>query len=444
VVLVEQDQRLGGACLNRGCIPSKALLHAALLVKEARESGRMGITFAEPRIDLAAMRAWKDGIIAKLAEGIKGLAARRNVTVLRGRGVFEDAKTLRVETEQGQQFVKFQHAIIAVGSEALMPKIFDLGNRRIMTSTEALELDQIPADLLVVGGGYIGMELGTVYASLGSRVVLVEALPAILSGADPDLVRPIKRYAAENFKEVRTGAKVVQMATDGKKVKAVMQKEGAVVEELYDAVLIAIGRVPSNKNLGLENTRVQLDDRGFIRINDRRETDEPGIYAVGDIAGGALLAHKASKEAKVAVDALCGEQSTFMHTVIPAVVYTDPELAWAGLTESEAQAKGIPFKTEKFPWSASGRALTLNRPDGMTKLIIDPQTERVLGVGIVGYGAGDLIAEGVLAIEMAATAKDVGESVHAHPTLSETLMESAEAFYGMATHSYSSKRKAAE
>lgn len=437
VILVEQDKRLGGVCLNRGCIPSKALLHATKLLKEAKESSFRGISFSEPKIDLGKMRAWKESILSKLSQGIQGLANRRNVEVLHGRGYFDDSSTLRVETAQGQKFISFENAIIAVGSKPALPAAFDLGNPRVMTSTEALELEDIPEKLLIVGGGYIGMELGTVYCTLGSKVVLVEALPAILTGADPDLIRPVIKYAEENFQEVRVATKVLKMSTSGKQIKVVFEKESKKVEELYDRVLVSVGRVPNCKDMGIENTKIQRDDKGFIIVSSQQQTDDSRIYAIGDVVGGAMLAHKATKEARIAVEAIFGEPSAFQNIVIPAVVFTDPEVAWAGLTEAEARAKNIPVQVAKFPWAASGRALSFDRTDGMTKLIIEPETERILGIGISGAGAGELIAEGVLAIEMGGTAKDLAESVHPHPTLSETLMECAESFYGYATHTYS-------
>jgi dihydrolipoamide dehydrogenase len=444
VVLIEQEKRLGGVCLNRGCIPSKALLHASKLITEAAESGIRGIHFQKPSIDLVAMRAWKNSILEKLAGGIAGLAQKRNVEVMTGRGYFEDSQTLRVETENGQKYLTFDQAIIAVGSKASMPAAFDLGNPRIMTSTEALEIEEIPKSLLVVGGGYIGMELGTVYATLGSSIVVVEALEAILAGADADLARPVVRRAEKLFKEIRVKTKVVKMATAGKLIKVNLEVDGEKKEELYDGVLVSVGRVPNCDDFGLENTKVKQDEKGFIRVNDRQQTDDPGIFAIGDVAGGVLLAHKATKEARIAVEVITGEMSVFEDIIIPAVVFTDPELAWCGLTEAEARQKNIPVEVAKFPWSASGRALSFDRTDGLTKLIIDPDTERILGVGIVGAGAGELIGEGVVALEMGATARDLAESVHPHPTLSETLSECAEAFYGTATHAYTRKKPPAE
>jgi len=444
VVLVERDQRLGGVCLNRGCIPSKALLHATKLLVEAREAAHRGITFGEPKVDLTKLRAWKDGILQKLSGGVAQIAKMRGVQVIHGRGYFEDSTTLRVESESGQQFINYEKAIVAVGSKSALPKAFDLGNPRIMTSREALEIEEVPQDLLVVGGGYIGMELGTVYASLGSRVVVVEALESILSGADPDLVRPVVAYAKKAFKEVRLKTKVAKMSTAGKQIKVVFDDGGAAKEELYDRVLVSVGRVPNCGDLGLENTKVERDEKGFIKVNERQETSDPSILAIGDIVGGVMLAHKASKEARVAVEALMGEASEFKDVVIPAVVFTDPEVAWCGLTEAEARAKGVNIEVAKFPWGASGRALSFDRTDGLTKLIIDPESERVLGVGIVGHGAGELIAEGVVAVEMGATVRDLAECVHPHPTLSETIMEAAEVFFGQSTHTFTRKRQPAE
>jgi len=444
VIMVEMDKRLGGVCLNRGCIPSKALLHAAALITEARDSVNRGITFGEPKIDLEKLRAWKNSIVEKLAGGVAGLAKQRGVEVLHGRGYFEDSKTLRVETEDGQKFVTYDAAIVAVGSKSAMPKAFDLGNPRIMTSREALEVPDIPGTLLIVGGGYIGMELGTVYATLGSKVVVVEALGSILAGADADLIRPVQKYAEKAFKEVRVKTKVLSMATAGKQIKVIMETEGKKAEELYDRVLVSVGRVPNHADLGLENTKITRDDRGFIKVNEKQQTNDPSLYAIGDVAGGVLLAHKATREGKVAVDAITGEFETLDKYVVPAVVFTDPEIAWCGLTETEAKEKGITVKVVRFPWAASGRALTFDRTDGLTKLVVDPETERVLGAGIVGHGAGELIGEMVLAIEMGATAYDLASSVHPHPTLSETIMECAEVFYGNATHTFTRRGPSAK
>jgi len=441
VLLIERDKRLGGVCLNRGCIPSKALLYATHLITAARESEHRGIAFAAPTVDLAKLRVWKESILTKLGGGVAQLAKMRNVQVIQGKAYFEGSQTLRVENEQGQQFVNFDTAIVAVGSLPALPKAFDLGNPRIMTSTEALEIEDIPENLLVVGGGYIGMEMGTVYAALGSKVTVVEALDNILTGADPDLARPVVAAAKKAFKEIRLKARVNRMATVGKQIRVEMEFGGQKVEELYDRVLVSVGRAANSADLGLENTKVVLDEKGFIKVNRKQQTDDPHIYAIGDIAGGILLAHKAHKEGRIAVEVINGEDSINQDIVMPAVVFTDPELAWCGLTEAEAKERGIKYEVSKFPWAASGRALSFDRTDGVTKMIIDPETERVLGVGICGAGAGELIAEAVLAMEMGATAEDIALTVHPHPTLSETMMECAEAFYGHATHTIAKKRQ---
>ncbi|HEY3762358.1 MAG TPA: dihydrolipoyl dehydrogenase [Verrucomicrobiae bacterium] len=441
VILIERETKLGGVCLNRGCIPSKALLYATHQIVNARESAHRGITFTEPKVELDKLRTWKDSIIAKLSGGVATLAKMRGVEVMQGRGYFEGSNKLRVETDKGQQFIEYDKAILAVGSVAAMPKAFDLGNPRVMTSTEALETPDVPETMLIVGGGYIGMELGFVYAALGSKIVVVEAMDNILAGADQDMARPVVNNAKKLFKEIRLKARVTRMATVGKQIKVAMEYNGQKLEELYDRVLVAVGRVPNSKDLGLENTRIQLDERGFVKVNGQQQTDDSSIYAIGDIAGGILLAHKAHKEARIAVEVICGENSTF-DSVIPAVVFTDPELAWCGLTEAEAKEKGIKYEVAKFPWTASGRALSFDRTDGVTKMIVDPETDRVLGVGICGAGAGELIAEAVLAMEMGATAEDIALTIHPHPTLSETVMECADVYYGHATHTFTKKKPA--
>jgi dihydrolipoamide dehydrogenase len=440
VILIEREKRLGGVCLNRGCIPSKALLYATHQIVGARESAHRGITFTEPNVDVSKLRAWKESILEKLGGGIATLAKIRGVQVITGRAYFQGSNKLRVETEHGQQFVEYDKAVLAVGSLAAMPKAFDLGNPRVMTSTGALEVEDIPENLLVVGGGYIGMELGFVYSALGSKVTVIEALDAILAGADPDLARPVVQNAKKSFKEIRLKARVNKMSTAGKQIKVESEFNGEKLTELYDRVLVAVGRVPNSADLGLENTKVVLDEKGFVKVNHHQQTDDPSIYAIGDIAGGILLAHKAHKEARIAVENIHGEDTVFENIVIPAVVFTDPELAWCGLTEAEAKEKGVKYEVAKFPWSASGRALSFDRTDGVTKMLIDPDTDRILGVGICGAGAGELISEATLGMEMGATAEDIALTVHPHPTLSETLMECAEAFYGHATHTFAKKK----
>jgi dihydrolipoamide dehydrogenase len=442
VILIEKEKHLGGVCLNRGCIPSKALLYATHQIVNARESEHRGITFAAPSVNVDKLRGWKDSVIEKLAGGVKSLAKMRGVEVVHGRAYFEGSNKLRVETADGQQFVEFEQAILAVGSVPAMPKAFDLGNPRVMTSTEALQVEDIPENLLIVGGGYIGMELGFVYSALGSKITLVEATDAILAGADPDLARPVVTNAKKSFKEIRLKARVTHMATAGRQIKVDSEYNGEKLTELYDRVLVAVGRVPNSGDLGLENTRVELDERGYVKVNRHQQTADASIYAIGDIAGGILLAHKAHKEARIAVENIHGEDTVFENIIIPAVVFTDPELAWCGLTEAEAKEKGVKYEVAKFPWAASGRALSFDRTDGVTKMLIDPDTDRVLGVGICGAGAGELIAEATLAIEMGATAEDIALTVHAHPTLSETLMECAEVFYGHATHTFTRKKTA--
>ena len=443
VILIEREKRLGGVCLNRGCIPSKALLYATHQIINARESAHRGITFAEPTLDLAKLRAWKDSIIEKLAGGVAALGKMRGVQVIQGRAYFEGSNKLRVETEHGQQFVEYDKAILAVGSLAAMPKAFDLGNPRVMTSTGALEIEDIPENVLVVGGGYIGMELGFVYSALGSKVTVVEALDSILATADADLARPVVANAKKSFKEIRLKARVTKMSTVGKQIKVESEYNGEKLAELYDRVLVSVGRVPNSSDLGLENTKVELDEKGFVKVNQHQLTGDPSIYAIGDIAGGIMLAHKAHKEARVAVENINGQETVFENVIIPAVVFTDPELAWCGLTEAEAKEKGLNYQVAKFPWSASGRALSFDRTDGVTKLVVETDTNRLIGVGICGAGAGELIAEATLAMEMGATAEDIALTVHPHPTLSETLMECAEVFFGHATHTFT-KKKAAE
>ena len=433
VVLIEQDSRLGGVCLHRGCIPSKALLHATHMISEARVSADRGIAFGEPAVDPLKLRAWKEGVIHKLAQGVRTLARARGVEVLLGRGRFEGPRQLRVEGQNGLRRVDFRHAVIAVGSEPLVPQAWDLDRSRIMTSTEALEVETIPERFLVIGGGYIGMELGTVYAALGSEVTLVEALDTILTGADADLVRPVMHRAKRRFADIRLGTQVVRLSTTGGRVEAVTDRNGLETAETFDRVLVAVGRRPSSDGLGLENTPVQRDPNGVIQVDDAQRTSDSGIFAIGDVAGGVMLAHKAAREARVAIEALLGE-STVFDAVIPAVVFTDPEIAWCGLTETEARERGIAVEIAKFPWGASGRAIAVDRPDGLTKLVVEPGTERVLGMGITGQNAGELISEGVVLIEMGATVRDLADSIHPHPTLSETLSECAEMFYGHATH----------
>ncbi len=439
VALVEESPALGGVCLNRGCIPSKALLHLAKLIEETREAGEMGISFGEPKIDEAAIRKWKGHVVEQLAGGIAGLCKSRGVQLVRGRAVFESSSRLRIEGGDGGA-VEFDHAIVATGSRPAIPPAFQVDDPRVMNSTGALQLEEIPGRLLVVGGGYIGLEMGTVYAALGSKVTVVELLDGILMGADRDLVRPLQKRLEERFEAILLKTKVVSLEAKKKGIDVHIEGPEGKQKLTFDRVLVSVGRKPNSDGLGLENTAVKVSAKGFIEVDRKQRTADPRILAIGDVAGEPMLAHKASREGRVAVEALLGEPAEFDNIAIPAVVFTDPEVAWSGLTETEAAAQGKKVEVARFPWGASGRALTLGRTEGMTKVIYDPGTERVLGVGIVGVGAGELIAEGNLAVEMAAVAGDLGGTIHAHPTLAETLMESAELLHGTATHLFRKKK----
>lgn len=434
VTIVDEGPRLGGVCLQRGCIPSKALLHVAKLIHETKESEGWGLTFGPPQIDLDKLRAFvQNSVIGRLTGGIDQLCKARGVEVIRSRGVFENSQTLRLEGEQSGQ-VRFEHAIVATGSVPAMPGVFAIGDPRVMDSTGALLLPDVPGRLLVIGGGYIGLELGMVYAALGSRVVVVEFLEGILMGADRDLVRPLEGRLRKEFEAIHTETRVASLKAEEKGIVATLEGKNGASAETFDRVLVSVGRRSNTKGIGLENTKVEVDERGFIKVDPQRRTADPHLLAIGDVTGEPGLAHKATAEARVAVEALLGEPAEFSPRAIPAVVFTDPELAWAGLTEREARDQSIPVEVNRFPWAASGRATSIARTEGLTKLLVDPETKRVLGVGIVGVGAGEMISEGVLAIEMGAVARDVAESIHPHPTLSETIMESAEMAYGSATH----------
>ena len=441
VTLVDEGVDPGGVCLHRGCIPSKALLHVAKLINESREATQWGLTFAEPKIDLDRLRDWKSEVVTKLTGGISELCKARSVKLIRGRATFLDSQTLDVNHNDGATSkITFEHAILATGSTPVMPPIFDIGDERVMDSTGALELADVPDRLMVVGGGYIGLEMGCVYAALGSKVTVVEMTSGLLPGADRDLVRPLQRRLETHFESIHLNTKVNGLKATGEGIIAELAGDGVEPKQVFDRVLVAIGRRPNSANLGLENTSVELDDHGFVKTDRRQRTADSRILAIGDVAGQPMLAHKATREGKVAAEVLAGEPAEFDNVAIPAVVFTDPELAWCGLTESEAKASGVEVNVCRFPWAASGRAQTLSRTEGLTKILFDPTTERVLGMGIVGAGAGELIAEGVLAVETAVVARDLAETIHAHPTLSETLMEAAEAAFGQPTHMYRPKR----
>jgi dihydrolipoamide dehydrogenase len=442
VTLIDPEVNPGGVCLYRGCIPSKALLHVAKLLEESLQAKHWGIEFAAPKIDLAGLRTWKESVVKKLTGGLGVLSKQRKVHYVQGRAAFENSTTLRITKSEGtEESLTFDRIILATGSRPAIVPTLKLESPRMMDSTGALNLEDIPGTLLVVGGGYIGLELGTVYAALGTRVTVVEMLSGLLPGADRDLVAPLHKRLEKMFAGILLNTTVAAVKDEGSGIRATFDgPEVTEREQVFDRVLVSVGRKPNSEIPGLEKTRVQVGPRGFIQVNKQLQTDDSGIYAIGDVVGEPMLAHKAMHEGRVAVEAIAGHKVAFEPNAIPAVVFTDPEIAWCGLTETEAQKENREIQVARFPWAASGRAITLDRPDGMTKLIFDPKTERLLGVGIVGAGAGELIAEGVLAIEMAALARDVALTIHPHPTLSETIMESAEVFFGTSTDIYRPKR----
>jgi len=442
VTLIDPELNPGGVCLYRGCIPSKALLHVAKLIEESHQSKNWGIEFADPKIDLNKLRSWKEGVVTRLTGGLGQLSKQRKVQYAQGKAAFENSNTLRVtKAGGGEEKMTFDRIILATGSRPAVIPTLKLDSPRLLDSTGALNLKDIPKTLLVVGGGYIGLELGSVYAALGTRVTVVEMLPGILPGADRDLVLPLHKRLEKMFDGILLNTTLKSLKEESGGIRATF--EGADVKEkekVFEKVLVSVGRKPNSEIDGLNKTKVQVGPKGFIQVNKQLQTDDPAIYAIGDVVGEPMLAHKASHEGRTAVEAIIGRKVAFEPHAIPAVVFTDPEIAWAGLTETQAKEAGREITVAKFPWGASGRAITLDRPEGMTKLIIDPKTERILGVGIVGVGAGDLIAEGVLAIEMAALAGDLELTIHPHPTLSETVMQAAEVFFGTSTDMYRPKR----
>jgi dihydrolipoamide dehydrogenase len=441
VTLVNDEAIPGGVCLHRGCIPSKALLHVAKLIHEAGEAEQWGLSFDKPKLNLDGLRNFKSSVVSKLTGGVAELCRLRGVKLVQARARFLDSSTLELKKPDGStQKLGFKTAIVATGSSPVMPPIFAIGDPRVMDSTGALDLPDVPQRLLVVGGGYIGLEMGSVYAALGSKVTVVEMTPGLLPGADRDLVRPLKARLDKTFAAIHLNTKVAKLTASKDGITAQLEGEGVEPQQTFDRVLVSVGRRPNSRDLGLEKTKVELDPKGFIKVDAQRRTADPNIWAIGDVAGEPMLAHKATREAHVAIEALAGEPAAFDNLAIPAVVFTDPEIAWCGLTETEAKNTNREVKVARFPWAASGRAQTLSRTEGITKILFDPKTERVLGVGIVGVGAGELIAEATLAVETAAVARDVAETIHAHPTLSETLMEASEAAFGQATHIYRAKR----
>jgi dihydrolipoamide dehydrogenase len=444
VALIDPETNPGGVCVYRGCIPSKALLHVAKLLEESRHAKAWGIEFGNPRIDLAKLRDFKNGVVTRLTSGTGQLVKHRKVEYIQAMASIVDPHTLSLKAAGGAESQhRADHIILATGSTPAIPPALEVDDLRVMDSTAALDLPDVPKSLLVIGGGYIGLELGSVYAALGSAVTVVEMTPGLLPGADRDLVEVLAKRMGQIMKSVMLNTRVVAMKPEAAGIRVTLEGEGAqgvAREQLFDRVLVSVGRRPNSQIPGLERTRVKFNERRFIVVDQQLRTDEPSIFAIGDVVGEPMLAHKASHEGRVAVEVIAGENVAFAPRAIPAVVFTDPELAWAGLTEELARKEGRQVTVAKFPWAASGRAITLDRTDGLTKLILDPDSERLLGVGLVGPGAGELIAEGVLAIEMGANATDLKLSIHPHPTLTETLMESAEVFFGQATHVYRPRR----
>jgi len=441
VTIVDTAERPGGACLFRGCIPSKTLLYLTELLHDARRAAPMGIAFAEPTIDLAAVRSWKSQVIDRLAGGLVSLSRQRGVQLIRGRAEFASSTQVRLHDAEVSG-IKFRHCILATGSRPIpLPEASAAKGGRVMTSAGALALADVPASLLVVGGGYVGLELGSVYASLGSRVELVELGDRLLPGTDPDLVEPLQRRLERLFAALHFNTRVAELSEAETGVSVTLESAGEKRREHFERVLVAIGRQPNSRKLGLENTKIKLDAHGYVVVDAQQRTDDKRIFAVGDVVGGAMLAHKAIHEGKTAAEVIAGRPAAFDVRAIPAVVYTDPQIAWCGLTEAAARREDRNVRIARFPWKFSGRALTMDAPEGMTKILIDPQSERILGVGMVGRNVEALIAEGVLAVEMGALAQDLALTIHAHPTLSETLEEADGIFLGSATHILPPRRK---
>jgi dihydrolipoamide dehydrogenase len=436
VTLVDAKMNPGGICLFEGCIPSKTLLHAASLIHEMEAADKIGLTFGKPKIDIDKLRDFKDGVVSKLTGGLGMLQSKRKVSFVRGVGTLASPNTVVVKLHDGgEQTIEFENLIIATGSSPTRLPFIDHDSEHVWDSTDALTLSEVPPRLLVIGGGYIGMEMGTVYSALGSEVTVVEAMGSIIAAADSDLVTPVFAAAKRRFKDVLVSTKVTEVTQqdDGMHVK-LLGVDLEHPEQVFDKVLVSVGRTPNSRNIGLEHTSVEIDEKGFIKTDHQRRTNESHIFAIGDVAGEPMLAHKASYEGRIAAQVVAGKAAAYDAKCIPAVVFTDPELAWVGHTETEARNNNIPFKIAAFPWSAAGRATSLDRNDGLTKMIVDPNSEVILGIGIVGVGAGELIAEGALAIEMGCTITDMKMTVHAHPTLSETVMESAEVYHGHSAH----------
>lgn len=433
VVLIEKNPTLGGVCLNVGCIPSKALLHAAKVITEAEEMDHFGVSLGKPKIDIDKLRGWKQSVVDKLVGGLGGLAKARKVTVVEGKGMFSSANSIDVETADGKKVITFDQCIVAAGSEPVTLPFIPHEDARVIDSTGALELDSIPNKLLVLGGGIIGLEMGTVYEALGSKVTVVEFMDQIIPGCDKDIVKPLAKRLESRFEEIRTKTKVTAVKAQKNGLKVTMEGPDGAEDKLFDKVLVAVGRRPNGALIALDKAGVAVDEKGFVPVDNQMRTNQPHIFAIGDVVGQPMLAHKAVHEGKVAAEVCAGEKRAFDARVIPSVAYTDPEVAWVGVTETDAKAQGMKVGKGVFPWAASGRSLSLGRDEGITKVIFDPEDDRVIGAAIVGPNAGDLIAEVALAIEMGADATDLGHTIHPHPTLSETVNFAAEMFEGTIT-----------
>ena len=441
VLIVDKDPTLGGVCLNRGCIPSKTLLHIAKVLEEAESLKNMGVGFSKPKIDIDGVRSWKSKIVTQLSSGISQMAKARKVQTVQGEATFLSNSEIQIKSGSKKQVVTFDHCIIAAGSSSSTIPGIPTENKDVLTSRTALDLVRVPKNLLIIGGGYIGLEMGTVFNSLGSVVSVAEFLPNLLPGADADLVKPLARKLKKQFEEIYLSTKITSVnPSKPKGLTVTMEKDGKTSTKKFDQVLVAVGRKPNTKNIGLENTTIIINDQGFITVDKCQKTNVDNIYAIGDIAGDPMLAHKATHEGKVAAEVICGLPTEFDVRAIPAVIFTDPEIAWVGITETEAKEKSIPYQKGEFPWAASGKSLAMGRNEGRTKIIFDPDTKRTIGVGIVGPNAGDLISEGALAIEMGADAEDISLTIHPHPTLGETFANAAEVFEGTVTDLYIPKK----
>jgi len=441
VTLIDPEPNPGGVCLYRGCIPTKTLLHATKAMREAKELVKWGVEFSEPVIKPEVLKATKDRVVKQITGGVGRLCSQRKIEYIQGLAYFKNSNTIKIKSNNGEETeFMFDKAIIATGSSPAWIPGISTESPNIITSANALDIDSVPKSMLVVGGGYIGLELGSFYATLGSEVTVVELMDSILPGADYDLVRVFSQSTRRLFKEVLTGTKVIGIEDKGDSVKVMFEGEKGTFENSYEKVLITIGRKPNSGSIGLENTKVKTDKRGFIIVDKYLKTDDDNIMAIGDVVGGAMLAHKATHEGKAAVENYLGAEKEFNPSSIPAVLFTDPEVAWVGITEREAKEKNVSYSVARFQWGASGRAVTLGRTDGVTKLIVNTEDDKILGMGVVGSGAGELISEGALAIEMGATAHDLANTIHPHPTLSETVMEAAELYLGLCTHMYIQKR----